>query len=225
LIAAASAIALVLLICVGGWLWWLPSFRPHLRSGKSLGIDVSAHQGRIRWDKVAGDGISFAYIKATEGGDFTDTRFDENWKGARAAGVAVGAYHFFTLCTTGEAQAEQFLQVVPDDSDALPPAVDLELAGNCGSRPALPFVRTQVTLFLERVERAVGKRAILYVGHDFAETYPLSTFPPRYLWKRRILRRPSNDTWLVWQVHGYARVSGIGGRVDLDVMRSASTHG
>ena len=31
------------------------------------GIDVSHWQGNINWKKVAGDGIKFAFIKATEG--------------------------------------------------------------------------------------------------------------------------------------------------------------
>ena len=50
------------------------------------GIDVSHHQGAIDWQAVAGDGVAFAYIKATEGGDFTDRRFAENWAAAVAAG-------------------------------------------------------------------------------------------------------------------------------------------
>jgi len=32
-----------------------------------LGIDVSSHQPSVNWAAVAANGISFAYIKATEG--------------------------------------------------------------------------------------------------------------------------------------------------------------
>ena len=32
-----------------------------------LGIDVSSHQPNVNWTAVAANGISFAYIKATEG--------------------------------------------------------------------------------------------------------------------------------------------------------------
>ena len=31
------------------------------------GIDVSSHQGNVNWNTVVSNGISFAYIKATEG--------------------------------------------------------------------------------------------------------------------------------------------------------------
>ncbi|HEY7771115.1 GH25 family lysozyme, partial [Longimicrobium sp.] len=39
------------------------------------GIDVSRWQGAVDWNAVAGDDVEFAFIKATEGGDFTDPRF------------------------------------------------------------------------------------------------------------------------------------------------------
>jgi lysozyme len=62
-----------------GWFWWLPGFRPQLDRGETYGIDVSNHQGAIAWDRVAGDRISFAYVKASEGPDFVDARFADNW--------------------------------------------------------------------------------------------------------------------------------------------------
>jgi lysozyme len=63
----------------GGWYGWLPRYRPDLREGESYGVDVSSHQGTIDWDRVAADDIEFAYVKATEGGDLVDARFDRNW--------------------------------------------------------------------------------------------------------------------------------------------------
>src|SRR5687768_1484289 len=62
------------------------------------GIDVSHHQGAVDWKKVEAAGIDFAYIKATEGRDHRDPRFDANWRAAEGA-LARGAYHFFTFCT------------------------------------------------------------------------------------------------------------------------------
>src|SRR5437879_5059558 len=83
----AGAVAIVLAVAIAwGWFSWLPSYRPSLREGERYGIDVSNHQGRIEWDRVVKDDISFAYIKATEGGDFVDSRFSENWTDAMAAG-------------------------------------------------------------------------------------------------------------------------------------------
>src|SRR5262245_52983882 len=71
----------------------------------SRGIDVSAHQGEIDWSLVAKDDVAFAHIKATEADDFKDQRFIENWNNAKKTGIAVGAYHYFSLAYSGEVQA------------------------------------------------------------------------------------------------------------------------
>jgi lysozyme len=60
-----------------------------------IGVDVSNHQGDIDWPILARTDIGLAYLKATEGGNFRDRRFQANWDGARKAGLPRGAYHFF----------------------------------------------------------------------------------------------------------------------------------
>ncbi len=97
------------------------------------GIDVSKHQGKIDWAKVKAQNlIKFAYIKATEGKNGKDDRFDINWREAHANGLLRGAYHFFRPTVDakgGEEQAEWFWATLheqqTDDSD-LPPMVDVE---------------------------------------------------------------------------------------------------
>ena len=69
------------------------------------GLDVSHHQGLIDWARIPTERYRFVYIKATEGGDFWDKSFKQNWKQAMNAGLTVGAYHFFTLCRLGDEQA------------------------------------------------------------------------------------------------------------------------
>jgi lysozyme len=207
------------LLAAAWWLWWVPNWRPSLGDSESYGIDVSAHQNDIDWRQVANDDIEFAYIKATEGGDFVDNRFADNWAGAAEAGLERGAYHFFTLCAPGDIQAMNFLHAAAPDPSALPPAVDLELAGNCADRPPPDEVLAELTTFLRIAEDAWNKEVILYVGSDFESRYPVQNQLDRPLWLRRFLLRPENDRWRIWQLHGYARVDGIQGGVDLDVMR------
>lgn len=210
---------LLLALAAGAWwFWWVPGWRPQLEPGERYGIDVSAHQGPIDWERVAADEIEFAYVKATEGGDFVDERFATNWEGAGAAGLDRGAYHFFTLCTPGDVQARHFLAVAEPDPNALAPAVDLEIAGNCSAQPSHRAVETELGRFLLLVETAWREEAVLYVGEDWNERYPGREDLDRPLWLRRFLLRPSED-WTIWQLHGYADVDGIDGGVDLDVMR------
>src|ERR1700759_1036608 len=63
------------------------------------GIDVSKYQNIIDWGsvkdmKVGNVQLSFAFIKATEGLGNEDGYFRRNWKKAKDAGIARGAYHF-----------------------------------------------------------------------------------------------------------------------------------
>jgi lysozyme len=204
---------------LGGWFVGVPLYRPSLKSGERLGIDVSSHQGSIDWGRVRADGVSFAYLKATEGGTFDDSTFAANWRAADDAGIARGAYHFFTLCTTGILQAQHFLSVAAPDAASLPPAVDLELAGNCSARPAKADVRRELRAFTDAVESATGRPLVLYVGNDFQTAYGVDIDRPR--WKPRWLRRPSG-AWAIWQASGKGTVDGIAGPVDLDVAAAAS---
>jgi lysozyme len=216
-------VAVALVLAAAGlivWYGWLPHYRPAIEANESYGIDVSHHQGDIDWARVADDDITFAYIKATEGGDFVDTQFADNWEQAGANGVDRGAYHFFTLCRPGLEQAENFLRVMPSDLKALPPAVDLELSGNCSQRPERAWVLEQLEAFLERVESVTGQDAVLYLLDDFEQTYRIRDAVEREHWERRILFRPTVKGWWMWQVHARAAVDGIDGPADLNVMRS-----
>lgn len=209
----------------GWWFLWVPNWRPALEPGERYGVDVSAHQGDIDWDAVAADDIEFTYIKATEGGDFVDDLFATNWTEARRVGLERGAYHFFTLCTPGATQAQNFLRVVPPDDAALPPAIDLELAGNCSERPPRDQMFDELLTFVDRVESAWGRETILYLGNDYEGFYGVTQRLERALWLRRFLLEPTTESWYMWQLHGYANIDGIDGGADLDVMRPEFLNG
>ncbi len=80
----------------------------------------------FRWHKISPQKYAFVYLKATEGGDFKDRKFQDNWLKAREHGFLVGAYHFYRLCRDGAIQAENFIATVPKKSNSLPPVIDLE---------------------------------------------------------------------------------------------------
>ena len=109
------------------------------------GIDVSRHQGNIDWRAVAQAGTRFAYIKATDGGDYLDPNFRSNWEQARAAGIPRGAYHFVYWCRPASEQVAWFAANVPAEADALPPVLDLEW-NNGSSCKHSPVSYTHLTL-------------------------------------------------------------------------------
>jgi lysozyme len=146
------------------------------------GIDVSHHQGVVDWGKVAKSDVAFAILKATEG-DYVDETFARNLVGAHAAGLVVGAYHFFTLCRPGADQAANFLKVVPRDRAMFPPAVDIEFVGNCGAPPAVADLQRELTAF--PVEAAFRRPAIIYVIDAAAAQYQ-AAIPNRPRWVRSL---------------------------------------
>ena len=202
----ATRVALVLLVAGAGGLALLGLYRGgHVRFNAPSptrfphqGIDVSHHQGRIDWPAVAASGTAFAYIKATEGRDFRDRRFEENWREAAAAGIPRGAYHFFTFCSPGLEQARHFLAVVPPEPEALIPVADVEFGGNCTSYEDLETVRRELLVFLEAVEAAWGRKPMLYltvrsmvqIADDRFDAYPV--------WFRNIFWRLPDDAASLW---------------------------
>src|SRR5436305_11753925 len=68
------------------------------------GVDVSHHRGDIDWAAVRREGMVFAYITATDGGVIVDPQLRANSTQARAAVLAVVAYHYFIFGRDGASQ-------------------------------------------------------------------------------------------------------------------------
>ena len=189
------------------------------------GIDVAKYQGEIDWNAVKAAGIGFAFIKATEGGDRMDDKFQANWAGAKAAGVARGAYHFSYWCTPMEVQFEAFRRVVPVDPDAMPPVLDLEWnfqSPTCPKKVSKEVALSEISKWVRLAEQHYRKKPILYVEipfyRDILSGGEFSDYP---LWLRSVAAPPQvrypNRRWAFWQYSDRARVPGIGPKVDKNV--------
>lgn len=217
LVTIGFFLGVVACFVAGASVLYFYNFAPDRLKYPVRGIDVSHHQGKIDWGGVAVAGVRFAYIKASEGGDHIDTAFGLNWNGARSVGIAVGAYHFFTLCRTGAEQAANFLRVLPPDQPMLPPVIDLEFGGNCSARPSAEALKPEIDAFVAIVEARLGRQVILYKTNDFNSIYG-SALPQRPSWVRSIAWQPPTEDWLFWQYQFEGRVAGIPGTVDLNVL-------
>jgi lysozyme len=188
-----------------------------------IGVDVSGHQGDIDWPALAAGGVAFAYIKATEGGDFRDGRFRGNWDGAKAAGLPHGAYHFLTQCRSGVEQAANFIRTVPREAGTLPPAVDAEHMGPCTAGSAVADIRGEMLAFMNAIEAHYGKRPIVYVTYEFHRAYLDGYAGTERFWVRSLFLPPSirEQGWLFWQFHHRGQRPGIRGPVDLDAFRGS----
>ncbi len=159
-----------------------------------IDIDVSNHQGDIDWPALAGSRVTFAYIKATEGGDFRDKRFRLNWEGAKKAGIARGAYHYFTRCRPGIEQAHNFIATVPREQAALPPVIDAEHLDPCRTGREISNVVGEIMALLDALEAHYGRRPIIYTSSDFDTAYLQGQLARERFWVRSLFWRPTFRT-------------------------------
>lgn len=189
------------------------------------GIDISKYQGQINWDSLrsarfAGLRVHFVFLKATEGTDVEDPRFEENWTQARAHGFIRGAYHYFYSTRDPMVQARHFIHQVKLEPGDLPPVLDMEITNN---RPDSQIQRTAL-IWLNAVEQAYGVRPILYTNPRFYRRHLGSAFKDYPLWisHYHLLEGPVLPQWKFWQYSDSARLPGIQGRVDMDAFSGDS---
>jgi len=190
------------------------------------GIDIAKYQGAVDFERARASGVSFAYLKATEGGDRVDDRFAANWQAAANAGMPRGAYHFYYFCRSAAEQAKWFIRHVPRTAGALPPALDMEWnpqSPSCKKRPSPDVVRREMKVFLTAIEKHYGKKPVIYTTPDFFEDNDLGSFKGYKWWLRATNSHPDDKygamPWVFWQYTGTGRVPGVNGDADINVFR------
>lgn len=192
------------------------------------GIDVSHHQHTIDWDKLLDKEkkyVQFVLMKATEGATHIDSKFEENRLAVQNKNIPMGAYHFFTFCSTGADQAMHYINIVPKDSLALPPVIDLEFGGNCKSENRLPNFFDEIVEYINIVEQHYKKKVIIYATQDFYDLYLKDQLLDNPVWIRDVYKEPKleNDRqWMFWQYANRGRLEGIDTFIDINVFNGKS---
>lgn len=93
------------------------------------GIDVSDWQGNINFSEVKRSGIDIVYIRASEGTNYVDSYFRDNYKEAKENGLKVGFYHFLTATNIEEAKEEArfFVSTIKGTNPDCKLAMDFEI--------------------------------------------------------------------------------------------------
>lgn len=193
--------------------------------GQIRGVDVSSYQKNVDFAKLKEQGMTFAYIKATEGGSHIDESFREKWTAASAAGVLAGAYHYFRYNVSGAEQAKNFISVVGDKLDGrLIPAVDMELSpAEAKNPPEKESVVMALKAFLAALEEKYGVKPLIYAQKDYWEKYLADDFGGYPRWVRNVYYPVWVDVgndWAVWQYDDRGELEGYEGEryVDLNIV-------
>lgn len=195
------------------------------------GIDVSKFQGTIDWEKVAADGVQFAFVRVgyrgygAEGKLVEDENYEDNIKGALSAGIKVGVYFYSQAINESEAleEANFVLERIAPFKIECPVVIDVELVGTTTNKGRMDSLsadeRTNVVKkFCETVESA-GYKPMVYhnmeVGAMKLNLESLEQYPKWFA--------AYNDSFYypyafdVWQYTASGSVAGIKGDVDVNI--------
>lgn len=184
--------------------------------GCTMGIDVSHYQGQIDWTKVAGCGVKFAWIKATDGDSVCDPMLNANLEGATAAGLVIGLYHFWRPQFSPQSQADLFMAHAEGGTHL--EAIDIEVGTllEDNQQEALEF------LYLIDDPLRTATQPFVYVSPGYAQVnltdpawlqYPLWIAHYTEASQPNILKWPE---WTFWQRQANGSVDGVSTAVDID---------
>ena len=195
------------------------------------GIDVSSHQGRIDWKKVADSGIRFAILRLAyrgygeEGRLVVDERVQENYKGAKEAGLMVGGYIFSQALCVEEAieEAELVLEITADWELDMPVAFDWEFLHLEARTDGMDkdTITDCAIAFCERLKEG-GLKPMLYTGVRM-QTLDMQRVQDDPMWLALYSDTMSYPYWMsYWQYSCTGRVPGVAGDVDLNIFLTGS---
>lgn len=187
---------------------------------KVHGIDISHYQGNVNWKmlKQTRQGqfpIQFIFMKATEGGDFSDKRFVANFDSAKAHGFIRGAYHFYNPKTDVNKQADFFINSVKLEPGDLPPVLDIEKKGK-----DMKKLQADLKHWLRRVESHYGVKPIIYASYKFKTKYlndSVFNSYPYWIAHYYVDSVAYKGDWKFWQHTDVGTLPGIKEQVDLNI--------
>lgn len=179
------------------------------------GIDLSHYQGDVFWETIGDNSkMAYVYLKATEGGDRIDDKYERNIEQAHKYGLKVGSYHFFRPKTDIETQVRNFMtQCRPADQDLIP-MIDIETKSGLSTEAFCD----SLFKFLDLVEKAYKQKPLLYTFTNFYDHYLLGKIDgyklmiAQYTEREPVLKDKRDFT--AWQYTGKGRINGINGHVD-----------
>lgn len=192
------------------------------------GIDVSYFQGTIDWQAVAADGVEFAFIRAANRGYGTgklveDKQFENNLKGALAAGLPVGVYIYSQAINEEEIleEANLVLEKLAAFDVKCPIVFDVEKTADASGRMNQLSVeeRTDLTLLFCKTVEEAGYKPLIYhnmeMGALMINVEALEQYDKWFAYYNDDMYYPYE--YKIWQYSDKGRVNGISTEVDMNI--------
>lgn len=187
------------------------------------GLDISKHNGDIRFYEIDKRLYPFVYIKATEGSKHTDSNYKINNQLAKKSGFIVGAYHFFSFNSTGREQAYFFLSQAEIQKGDLIPALDIEHSKqntNSNDSVYIAHIKEEIKIFNDIIDSELGQVPIIYCNEYSYKKYIEGNLNNNYLWLVNLNEEPNTHfNWILWQFTHSEKIKGISEKVDVNKFR------
>jgi lysozyme len=165
--------------------------------------------------------VQFIFMKATEGGDYSDNKFVANFDSAKVHGFIRGAYHFYNPKTDAHKQADFFINSVKLEPGDLPPVLDIEKKSR-----DIKKLQNDLKIWLRKVESHYGVKPIIYASYKFKTKYLNdSVFDsyPYWIAHYYVDSVKYQGEWKFWQHTDVGTLPGIDEKVDLNIFNGSST--
>ena len=199
----------------------------------ALGVDVSYYNGSIDWEKVKADGIDFVIIRTggrgwSSGLVYEDSTAYNYILDAKRAGLDVGIYFYSTAISPEEAvtEARAVLARLNNTELEYPIYIDMEYSGQYPGGRADTLSKSErmeiARAFFSTVESS-GYKAGIYSSQYYLNTaIDHWSLGSHSIWIANYiegLTRPDfYGKYDIWQFTDKARISGIIGPVDMNIL-------
>lgn len=186
-----------------------------------IGIDVSKWQGNINFKKVKQAGAEFVIIRLGvyyNNKHGIDTRYEENIRKAKEAGLKVGLYYYSEASTVKEAIecADMVVKNIKYDID-LPIAYDWEDWGRFNSYKLniIDFNKTAYA-FMDRLKEK-GYDGMLYGSKRYLTN--IWQAKDYKVWVAQYYKEVTYEgKYMMWQLTSTGLIDGINGAVDVNIL-------
>ena len=185
-------------------------------------IDVSNRNGVFNWDVVRKAGFEGTFIKATQGADFQDNMFINNWNNAKQSDMPLATYHFYEPGVSYISQVNNFvnsLNSVQFNARSNAFALFVEQAGKISKAQYSDDIYGFITLLSNRwrqspifihTNKTFWDENVDWKRHDFSKV-PL--WVAEYEVKSPTTLPGNWTSWAGWQYTDKGNINGINGFV------------
>lgn len=191
------------------------------------GIDVSAHNQKIDWEKVKKAGVEFAILRCGFGQDYKsqdDTYFARNIAECERIGIPYGVYIYSYALNTKNAscEADHALRLLKGHTPKYGVWFDMEDADGYKRRNGMPSNKTLVNICKEFCDKMIknGYKTGIYASLSWFNNQLKDSKLDKYdKWVAQWNDRCSyTKDYVMWQYTSSGLVDGINGRTDMNIM-------